>query len=67
MIDFVYFSNFQSLKLLQQFAGKDLSHYFEKNGLPKIRINQHGVSVPVFPPVTEKALEDDRKLSINFA
>lgn len=48
----------QSLRLLIQFAGKDLSWCFDDKGEPLERINQFGSSVPVFPPLMEKASDD---------
>lgn len=51
---------FKSLRLLIQFAGKDLSHYFDVDSKPLMRLNQYGNTVPVFPAAFEK--EDDDNL-----
>lgn len=48
------FVQLKSLRLLIQLAGKDLSSYFDDKGEPLKRINQHGNSIPVFPPALEK-------------
>lgn len=45
---FVTFS-FQSLKYLLAFAGKDISHFFDKRGKPKTRITINGTEIPVLP------------------
>lgn len=47
----------QSLQMLIQFAGKDLSWCFDERGEPLQRINQHGETVPKFPSAFEKESE----------
>lgn len=54
----LWYVRLQCLRLLVQFAGKDLSWCFNERGEPLQRINQHGNSLPVFPPAYEKESED---------
>lgn len=46
----------KNLRLLLAYAGKDLSWCFSKEGFPLNRVNQYGVSAPIFPPLYEKEL-----------
>jgi hypothetical protein len=46
------------VKYLLQFAGKDLSVYFDPNGSPKMRYASTGQYVPVFPPAFELATSE---------
>ncbi|CRK93064.1 CLUMA_CG006506, isoform A [Clunio marinus] len=49
---------YKNLRLLLQYAGKDLSCWFNDQGEPLERINQHGKSVFRFLPAYRKENED---------
>lgn len=55
---FFSYSSTKNLKLLLAYAGKDLSWCFNEQQFPIFRVNQHGRSVPAFPPVNEKESAD---------
>lgn len=46
------------MKLLLQYGGKDLSHFFHLDKTPITRVSAKGNTVPVFPPVLEKCGSD---------